>query len=254
VIELPKAWTQVTFDCAFDRLQYGHTAKAAHDCPGVRFLRITDLTDGKIDWASVPGIESTDNTDQYILRDGDFVFARSGSVEKAARILSPPPAVFASYLIRGRPKDSRIADWLAYFIRSEDYLEQIRQRVAGIGLSNVNASKLSTIRLPLPPLPEQRRIVAKLDSLTRRTGRARERLGRIPNDFLLLGPPADWKWQRRYLGDAERMKTGAGRRNALDGGSTLRGNQPIKSIFWFKSDIHPRPNDVILVGAIFDLR
>ena len=108
------------------------------------------------------------------------MFARSGSVEKAARILSPPPAIFASYLIRGRPKDSRIADWLAYFIRSSDYLEQIRQRAAGIGLSNVNATKLSTISLPLPPVPEQRRIVVKLDSLTGRTARAGEQLARIP--------------------------------------------------------------------------
>jgi len=34
--------------------------------------------------------------------------------------------------------------------------------------------------MPLPPLPEQRRIVVKLDSLTGRTARAQEQLGRIP--------------------------------------------------------------------------
>jgi len=146
----------------------------------VRFLRITDLDDGKIDWSAVPGLENAAETERYLLSDGDFVFARSGSVEKAARVVTPPTAVFASYLIRGRPKDRRIADWLAYFIRSADYLEQIRERAAGIGLSNVNASKFSSVSLPLPPLPEQRRIVTKLDSLTGRTARAREQLGRIP--------------------------------------------------------------------------
>jgi type I restriction enzyme, S subunit len=94
--------------------------------------------------------------------------------------VAPPSAVFASYLILGRPKDPSIADWLAYFIRSTDYLEQIRERAAGIGLSNVSASKFSSVSLPIPPLSEQRRIVAKLDSLTGRTARAREELWRIP--------------------------------------------------------------------------
>jgi type I restriction enzyme S subunit len=43
-----------------------------------------------------------------------------------------------------------------------------------------NASVLSELELPLPPLPEQRRIVAKLDALDARAKRARADLDRIP--------------------------------------------------------------------------
>jgi type I restriction enzyme, S subunit len=93
----------------------------------VRFLRITDIENGEIDWDAVPSCEDVhDDIERYYLRDGDFVFARSGSVEKAARITSPPKAVFASYLIRGTPLDREHADWLAWFVRSPRYLEQVR--------------------------------------------------------------------------------------------------------------------------------
>jgi type I restriction enzyme S subunit len=180
VSELHPGWSRTPFGRIFDRLQYGLTAKAVHAGTGIRFLRITDLNDGKVDWSSVPGFHADDDVERYVLRNGDFVFARSGSIEKAARIVDPPPSVFASYLIRGRLQNPEIADWLAYFIRSPNYLDQIRERAAGIGMSNVNASKLGSVEVPLPPLREQRQIVVKLDRLTGRTARAREELGRIP--------------------------------------------------------------------------
>lgn len=45
---------------------------------------------------------------------------------------------------------------------------------------NISQQLLKTVEFPLPPLPEQRRIVEKVDGLTARTARAREELGRIP--------------------------------------------------------------------------
>jgi type I restriction enzyme S subunit len=148
----PYGWTDTTFDELFDRLQYGLTAKADSASSGIRFLRITDLDNGRINWQSVPGISSNCETKQFRLAHGDFVFARSGSIEKAARIEQPPEAVFASYLIRGRPLSEEVSDWLNCFIRSSDYLRQIEERAAGIGMSNVSAKKLASISLPLPPL------------------------------------------------------------------------------------------------------
>jgi hypothetical protein len=41
--------------------------------------------DGKVDWSGGPGFHADDDVERYGLRDGDFVFARSGSIEKASR-------------------------------------------------------------------------------------------------------------------------------------------------------------------------
>ncbi|TAJ64228.1 restriction endonuclease subunit S [Brevundimonas sp.] len=178
--ELPNGWALAPFEALFDRLQYGLTAKASADASGTRFLRITDIQDGQVNWETVPGLSSQADIERYILSDGDFVFARSGSVEKAARLKAPPESVFASYLIRGRPMEPALGDWLAYFVSSSDYLDQIAARAAGIGMSNVSAEKLKSVALALPPLAEQQRIVAKLDILAARTARARADLDRIP--------------------------------------------------------------------------
>jgi type I restriction enzyme S subunit len=177
---VPNGWVVSTFAELFDRLQYGLTAKADSASFGTRFLRITDLEGGSIDWQSVPGLVFGGETDQYRLDHGDFVFARSGSVEKAARIEHPPDAVFASYLIRGKLLSQSVSDWLRYFILSEDYLRQIRERAAGIGMSNVNATKFSSISVALPPFAEQHRIIAKIDSLFGKTKRARVNLDHTP--------------------------------------------------------------------------
>lgn len=178
--DLPQEWVETTFSEIFDHLQYGLTAKADSAAQGTRFLRITDIHNGMVSWDSVPGLVGEHDLGRYLLADGDFVFARSGSIEKAARLVNPPNAVFASYLIRARLLIPQIADYLAYFVRSDGYLAQIADRAAGIGMSNVNAAKLGTIAVSIPPLPEQRRIVAKIDSLTGKSRRARDHLDHIP--------------------------------------------------------------------------
>ena len=50
----------------------------------------------------------------------------------------------------------------------------------GVGLRHVTKGKFENTEIPLPPYNEQRRIVAKLDSLFERTRRAREELSHIP--------------------------------------------------------------------------
>lgn len=181
--ELPPGWTSASFSEVFGRFQYGYTASASPELPGPRFLRITDLgEDGSgVDWVTVPGCEITpDDFEKYRLRDGDFVFARSGSIEKAWRVEACPEAVFASYLIRARPLDRQLSPFLVQFLRSMDYLAQIGAAGAGIGMVNVNATKLADLQLPVAPLPEQRRIVAKLDELRARSRKAREALDEVP--------------------------------------------------------------------------
>jgi type I restriction enzyme S subunit len=102
--------------------------------------------------------------EKYRLRRDDIVFARTGSIEKAARIVNPPVAVFASYLIRGRPLIPELAAWLGLFVGSYSYVGQAKRMSAGVGRANVNAKNLARIRLPLPPRAEQARIVDTVDS------------------------------------------------------------------------------------------
>jgi type I restriction enzyme S subunit len=160
---LPEGWCWATLEDVADGPQYGWTASATATGK-VRLLRTTDISSGKVDWTTVPFCsESPPDVEKYLLRDGDIVISRAGSVGKSFLISKPLQAVFASYLIRFQPRVD--GNYLNYFLQTRAYWAQIGERSAGIAIPNVNGSKLKSVRLPLAPLPEQRRIVARVDAL-----------------------------------------------------------------------------------------
>ena len=130
----------------------------------MRLLRTTDISKGPIDWPSVPYCaENPPDKEKYKLQSGDIVISRAGSVGLSALIENCPDSVFASYLIRFRVLEHLDRRFVLWSLKSPGYWKQISQESAGIALQNVNAKKLATLELPLPPLPEQRRIVAEIE-------------------------------------------------------------------------------------------
>jgi type I restriction enzyme S subunit len=160
---IPGSWVWTTLGKICTHPQYGYTTKAA-ESGDTLFLRTTDITSGQIDWATVPYCaESPDDPEKYELHDGDIVISRAGSVGFSYLVQSPPKAVFASYLIRFRPFIDR--QYFALFLKSPFYWHSISDSKSGIAVGSVNAQKLAAIPIPLPPLAEQKRIVAKIEEL-----------------------------------------------------------------------------------------
>jgi len=177
VSDLPPGWIEATVGEIADDISYGFTAKASSSPTGPRYLRITDIQDGSVDWSSVPSCDiSEEKIQRYVLGRGDLVFARTGATTgKSFLITSCPKAIFASYLIRVRPTDSVLPQFIARFFQTPSYWDQISENVSGSAQPNCNASKLASLVVPIAPLPEQRRIVAKLEKLLSRVDTAQAR-------------------------------------------------------------------------------
>jgi type I restriction enzyme S subunit len=174
---VPEGWTLTTLGELCTAPQYGWTTSAHRAASGPRLLRTSDISGGTVDWSQVPGCDSLpDDLSRYLLAPGDIVVSRAGSVGVSYLIRSCPEAIFASYLIRFRPVDPISAEFVAFFLRSPSYWQAIADQTTGIAIPNVNGSKLSQLEIPLPPLAEQRRIVAQIEVLLARTAMARERL------------------------------------------------------------------------------
>ena len=162
---LPQGWVWTTLQQVCSTPQYGWTTKASTQGT-LHLLRTTDITTENVNWETVPYCtEEPPDKEKYLLKTGDIVISRAGSVGYSYLVKNPQNAVFASYLIRFKPLSMIDENYLAFFLKSPDYWKTISEEKAGIALPNVNATKLKQIRVPLPPLAEQRRIVAKLEVL-----------------------------------------------------------------------------------------
>jgi type I restriction enzyme, S subunit len=149
------------------KINYGYTEKSSFKKIGPKFLRITDIQDNNVNWEIVPSCKIENNDiPKYQLSDGDIVFARTGATTgKSFLIKSPPQAIFASYLIRLHILDSSklMPEFLFHFFQTNTYWDNIKKGLSGSAQGGFNASKLSEIMIPLPPLSEQQHIVTILD-------------------------------------------------------------------------------------------
>lgn len=180
---LPRGWVWTTIGDISDLIHYGYTASSTDMPTGTKMLRITDIQNNFVNWDTVPFCEIEPKAkEKCLLRDGDLVFARTGAtVGKSFLIRGKiPEAVFASYLIRIILSDHIDKDYVYDFFQSHAYWLQINEGQIGTGQPNVNSQILSKIVLPLPPLPEQRFIVAKVESLLDHVKKAKESLDKIP--------------------------------------------------------------------------
>jgi len=160
----PRVWKEKRLEEITFKPQYGYTASASFDPIGPKMLRITDITNGKIDWENVPYCSCDEKEfKKYQLKKYDLLFARTGSTGSSILIKEvPEPSVFASYLIRLKIKGNIEPDYLNHFFQSWYYWKQIESLKVGAVQSGINASVLSSLKVPVPPLVEQRGIVEVL--------------------------------------------------------------------------------------------
>ena len=162
--DLPTGWARAAIADISHKPQYGWTTRATSKGSGLRLLRTTDISEGRIDWSTVPFCESEPpKPGQFLIQSGDILVSRAGSVGLSALIHECPASVFASYLIRLRARTGIDERFFHYFLQSPSYWEQVSQVSAGIALQNINAKKLASFTLQIAPLPEQHRIVAEIE-------------------------------------------------------------------------------------------
>lgn len=77
-----------------------------------------------------------------------------------------------------RPADGLNQFYLYSFMQTQ--VDRLRSGSTGTAQGVISSAMLSNVALPIAPVPEQQRIVAKVDGLTARTARARKELDRIP--------------------------------------------------------------------------
>jgi len=149
-------------------VSYGYTASANFENGQSKFLRITDIQNGIVNWKTVPYCSiDHQNYQKYKLLDGDIVIARTGnSTGENYLFCGDENVVFASYLVRFRiDKNIAYPRFVWYTLRTPDWWQFINNSKTGSAQAGANAKVLGSFPILLPPLPEQKAIARILGSL-----------------------------------------------------------------------------------------
>ena len=165
--DIPENWEWVRWGTLSTSIKYGYNTSAQKDGK-IKMVRISDIQNNQVNWDSVPFCDiPNEEITQYLLRKNDILFARTGGTVGKSYLVSEVPenVVYAGYLIRTRYSEKLSPQYLKYFMESYLYWSQLKKGTTITAQPNCNAKTLGKMVLPLPPLAEQQRIVAKLDEL-----------------------------------------------------------------------------------------
>lgn len=160
----------VELGSVFEMLQYGTSEKANTSESGTPVLRMNNIKNGRLDYSRLKHVILPQKTlSSLLLVDGDILFNRTNSkdlVGKCAVFYGSEEYVFASYLIRVRPKaNTAISDFVAYCINSiigRQQIDALSRQI--IGQANINSQELRSLRIPLPPLDVQIEIMKHINA------------------------------------------------------------------------------------------
>jgi type I restriction enzyme, S subunit len=221
VNELPCTWTWTTTSEVCESVRDG-----THDTPkyveaGVPLVTSKNLRNGSIDFSTTKNISNEDHEEiskRSAVKNGDILFAMIGTLGNPIIVDSDKPFSIKNIGLFKKNElvisSAYLRFWLDSFvfweiIKNEDFIKGSTQKF-------ISLNHLRKIPLPLPPLNEQRRIVAKLDSLFARSRRAREELERVAGlcdryrRSVLAAAcsgqlTADWREQNPYIESASEL-------------------------------------------------
>lgn len=117
------------------------------------------------------------------LKRGDIVLTIRGTLGNSAVYDDEIPFSVVrinSAMIIVRPKPGVDPYFIMWALRSPAFMGLAAESARGSAQPHLRAADIREMPIPLPPLDEQRRIVAKLDALFAHTQRARAELARVP--------------------------------------------------------------------------
>ena len=169
-IKLPTDWKCATLEELCVRPgEYGAgIAKRDYDPSLPRYIRITDIRDDGFLHSINPVSISEEDARPYLMKEGDIVFARSGATVGKTYLYNKDDGrcAFAGYLIKFQPNPNVIvAEFLKYFVQSKFYWKWVKNSQQTLAQPNINAKQYGSLNVPVPPLPEQKKIAEILSSV-----------------------------------------------------------------------------------------
>ncbi|PBJ08466.1 restriction endonuclease subunit S [Pseudomonas sp. ACN5] len=169
--EVPLGWAWTRLGCT-SSLENGDRSsnypnKSQLVDSGIPFINAGHLQSGLVDLREMNFITRScfDNLRAGKVQEGDILFCLRGSLGKAAIVRGISEGAIASSLVIVRMTESFSAQYLMIYFSSPLAFGMVKRFDNGTAQPNLSAADLNRFLVPVPPLAEQHRIVAKVDEL-----------------------------------------------------------------------------------------
>lgn len=144
---------------------------------GIPLVNPIDMVEGEIRHKSIKRVsqETADRLSAYKMKSGDIAVARRGDLGRCVLLGDEHEGWLCgtgSFYVT--PSDAVNSDYLVEYIRSPAAIECFERASTGATMPNTSNKTLAGLRVPIPPLEEQKRIVAVLDAAFEGLTRAKE--------------------------------------------------------------------------------
>jgi type I restriction enzyme S subunit len=180
-VTLPAGWVAATVAEIADTRLGKMLDAAKNKGDAVPYLRNVNVRWGDFDLSDLFDMRVTpEEYDELAVQNGDLFVCEGGEPGRSAVWRAGPRRiVFQKALHRIRPLGGVEPDYLARHLRYAANSNALSGLLTGTTIKHLPQVGLQRIKLGVPPVAEQRRIVAKLDALTARLARARAELDRV---------------------------------------------------------------------------
>jgi type I restriction enzyme S subunit len=191
--EFPTGWRMVRLWDAIEELKNGF-ASGKRDENGIVQIRMNNVTtDGHLIFDSYLKVPVPENLNYWLLKKGDLLFNNTNSIDLVGKSAifneAPFPCTFSNHFTRIRFKKELVLPELILYhfiiMWEKSFFKSVAIR--HVGQSAVHTDYLLKLQIPLPPLPEQRRIAEVLgtvDSAIQKVGGAIESTERLKKGLM----------------------------------------------------------------------
>ena len=178
---LPNTWVQTTMAEIAD-VKLGKMLDAIKNkgVP-VPYLRNVNVRWGSFELSDILEMRMTATEQEtFSIKNGDVLICEGGEPGRAAVWRSGPTNLkYQKALHRARAYEGISPDLLAFFLKYVSASGEIERRFTGTTIKHLPLAAIKELEFPLPPVSEQRRMAAKIDSLFAKSRRASDHLDHI---------------------------------------------------------------------------
>ena len=169
LFDIPESWKWVYLGSILNKLTDGTHRTPKYTTSGVKFVSVKDMSNGVLSLDNTKFITEDEHNELFSRCDpkrGDMLLSKVGTTGVPAIIDTDEPfSLFVSVALLKYSHSCIDERFLYYLLKSPLVQEQATENTRGVGNKNWVLDAIAKTVVVLPPLAEQKRIVAKIEEL-----------------------------------------------------------------------------------------